>query len=154
MGNAIQKVGWRCSVFENRVLRWISEPKRDEMTGEWRKLHIVYFLSSIFRVIKSRRMRWAGHVARMGESRSVYGVLVGKPEGKKPHGRPRRRWEDILKCTFRKWDVQAWTGSIWLRMVTGGGHLWMRQCTFRFHKMQGISCLALLHGLQSKRRKA
>ena len=86
----------RLRVFENRVLRRIFGPKRDEVTGEWRKLHNeelnnLYSSPNIVRVIKSRRMRWAGHVARMGEGRVVYRVLVGKPEGRRPLGRPRRR---------------------------------------------------------------
>jgi len=89
-------------VFENRVLRRLFGPKRDEVTGDWRKLHnkernVLYSSPNIFRVIKSRRMRWAGHVARMMESRSVYRVLVGKPEGKRPLGRHRLRWEDNIK---------------------------------------------------------
>jgi hypothetical protein len=89
----------RLRVFENRVLRRVFGPKRDEMTGEWRKLHNeklndLYSLPNIVRVVKSRRMRWAGHVARLGEKRGVQRVLVGKPEGKMPLGRPRRRWED------------------------------------------------------------
>jgi hypothetical protein len=82
-------------VFENRVLKNIFEPKRDEVTGDWRKLHNeelkdLYRSPNIFRVIKSRRMRWAGRVARIGERRGVYRVLVGKPKGKRIHGRPRR----------------------------------------------------------------
>jgi len=86
---------------ENRVLRRIFEPKRDEIRGEWRKLHDeklnnLYCSPNIVRVIKSRRMRWAEHVARMGERRGVYRVLVGKPEGKRPMGRARRRWEDNI----------------------------------------------------------
>jgi hypothetical protein len=89
-------------VFENRVLRRIFGPKRDEVTCEWRKLHNedVHNLHSypdIIRQVKSRRMRWAGHVARMGEERTVYKVLVGKPEGKRPLGRPRRMWEDGIR---------------------------------------------------------
>jgi hypothetical protein len=89
----------RLRVFENRVFRRIFGPKRYEVTGEWRKLHNeelndLYCLPNILRVIKSRRMRWAGHVARMGEGRGVYRVLVGKPKGKRPLGRPRHRWED------------------------------------------------------------
>ena len=92
----------RLRVFENRVLKRIFGPKRDEITEEWRKLHnedlnVLYFLPSVVRVIKSRRMRWAGHVACMGEKRGVYRVLVGEPEGKRPFGRPRRRWEDNIK---------------------------------------------------------
>ena len=86
----------RLRMFENRVLRRIFGPKRDEVTGEWRKLHNeelndLYSSPNIVRVIKSRRMRWVGHVARMGERRGVYRVLVGKPEGKRLLGRPRRR---------------------------------------------------------------
>jgi hypothetical protein len=81
-------------VFENRVLRRIFGPKRDEVTGGWRKLHneefhILYSSQSISRMIKSRGMRWAGHVARMGAKRNAYRILVGKPEGKRPLGRPR-----------------------------------------------------------------
>ena len=68
-------------------------------------------------------MRWAGHVAHMEQRRGVYRVLVGKPEGKRPLGRPRRRWEDNIKWIFRKWDVGVWTGSSWLRIGTGVGHL-------------------------------
>jgi len=84
-------------VFENRVLRRIFGPKRDGVTGEWRKLHNeelndLYCSPNIFWVIKSRRMRWAGNVAHMGERRGVYRVLVRKPEGKRPLGRPRRKW--------------------------------------------------------------
>jgi hypothetical protein len=113
-------------VFENRVLRRIFEPKRDEVTEEWRKLHnkelnYQYFLPNIVRVIKSRRMRWAGHIARMGESIGVYRVLVGKPQGKRPFGRPRRRWEYKIQMDLRKWDVVAWTGSSWLRIRISGG---------------------------------
>jgi hypothetical protein len=89
-------------VFENRVLRRVFGPKTDEVKGEWRKLHNeelsdLYYLPNIVRMVKSRRMRWAGHVARMREGRGVYRVLVGKPEGKRPLGRPRRRWEDNIK---------------------------------------------------------
>jgi hypothetical protein len=92
----------RLGVFENRVLRGISGPKRDEVTGEWRKLrsgelHNLYSSPDIIGQIKSRRMGWAGHVARMGEGRNLYRVLVGKPEGKRPLGRPRRRWVDGIK---------------------------------------------------------
>jgi len=95
----------RLRVFENRVLMRILEPKRGEVTGEWRKLHNeglndLYSSTSIVRVIKSRRMRWVGHVARMGEKRGVYSVLVGKPEGKRPFGRPRRRCEDKIEMDF------------------------------------------------------
>jgi hypothetical protein len=79
----------------------------DELTGEWRKLHNeelndLYSLPNIVRVIKSRRMRWAGHVARMGEDRGVHRVLVGKLEGNRPLGRPRRRWEDNIKMDLQE----------------------------------------------------
>jgi len=89
------------------VLRRIFGPKRDEVTGEWRKLHNeelnnVYPSPNIVRVIKSKRMRWAGHVARMGEGRGVYRVLVGKPEGRRPLGRSRRRWEDNIRMDLRE----------------------------------------------------
>ena len=89
-------------MFESRVLRRIFGSDRDEVTVEWRKLLneeliYLYFSPNIVRVIKSRRMRWAGHVARMGQRRDVYRVLVGKPEGKGQLGRSRRRWEDNIK---------------------------------------------------------
>ena len=89
----------------NRMSRRLFWPKRYEVTWEWRKLHIEEVdLSSpnIVRVIKSRRMRWAGHVACMGESRGAYRVLVGNPEGKGPLGRPRRRWENNIKLDFQE----------------------------------------------------
>jgi hypothetical protein len=97
----------RLRVFENRVLRRVFGPRRDEVTGEWRKLHNeelneLYSLPNIVRVVKSRRIRWAGYVARMGEDRGVHRVLVGKPEGKRPLGRPRRRWEDNIKMDVQK----------------------------------------------------
>jgi len=89
-------------VFENTVLRRIFGPRRDEVTGEWRRLHkeelnYLYPSPNIVRVIKSRRMRWAGHVARMGEERVVNRVLVEKPGGMRPLGRPRSRWVDNIR---------------------------------------------------------
>jgi hypothetical protein len=103
-------------VFENRVLR-IFGPKRDGVTGGWRKLynkelHNLYSSTSIIRIIKSRRMRWEGHVARMGEKRKVYRLLVGKPEGKRPLGRPRRRWMDNIKMDLLEIGVNVvdWIG--------------------------------------------
>jgi hypothetical protein len=94
-------------VFENRVLRRVFWPKRDEVTGESRKLHNeefsdLYSLPNNVRVVKSRRMRWAGHLARMGEGRGVHRVLVGISEGKSPLGRPRLRWEDNIKMDLQE----------------------------------------------------
>jgi hypothetical protein len=101
-------------------------PKRDEVTGQWRKLHNEelndqYPAPNITRVIKSRRMRWAGHVARMRDSRGVYRILVGKLVGD-----PGVDGKIILRWIFSKWDVGVWTGSIWLKIGTGSGHLLMR----------------------------
>jgi hypothetical protein len=89
-------------VFENRVLRRIFGPKRDKVMGEWRKLHNkelhdLYSSPSIIRIIKPRRMKWAGHVARMGEKRNAYRLLVGKAEGERPLGRPKHRWVDNIR---------------------------------------------------------
>jgi hypothetical protein len=97
------------------------------LRGKWRKLHNeelndLYSLPNIVRVVKSRRMRWAGHMAHMGDERGVHRVLVGKPEGKKPLGRPRRRWENNIKMDVKLEGV-AGTGWSWLRIETGGGHL-------------------------------
>jgi hypothetical protein len=94
-------------VFENRVLRRIIGPKRDEVTGEWRKLHNevlnnLYSSPNIVRAIKSGRMRWAGRVACMGEGRGVYRVWVGKPEGWRPLGRPRCIWEDNIRMDLQE----------------------------------------------------
>jgi hypothetical protein len=106
----------RLRVFENRVLRRIFGLKRDEVTGEWRKshnkeLHDLYSSPSIIRITKSRRMRWAGNAARMGEIRNAYRLLVGKPEGKRPLGRPRRRWMDIrMDLGELGWGDVDWIG--------------------------------------------
>jgi hypothetical protein len=104
-------------VFENRVLRRIFGQKRDEVTGEWRKLYNkelrdLYSSPSIIRIIESRRMRWAGYVAGMGEKRKAYRLLVGKPEGKRPLGRPRRRWVDNIRMDLREvgWGDVEWIG--------------------------------------------
>jgi hypothetical protein len=101
----------------NGVLRRIFGPKREEVTGEWRKLHNeelndLYCTPNIVRVIKSIRMRWAGHVALMGAGRGVYRVLVGKPEGKRPLGRPRRRWEDNIRMELEEVGLgyEDWIG--------------------------------------------
>jgi hypothetical protein len=110
--------GRRLRVFENRVLRKIFGPKREE-DGSWRKLpndelHDLYSSPNIVRVIKSRRMRWAGHVARMGEGRGVYRVLVWRPEGKRPLGRPRRRWEDNIKMDLGEIGIDE---ANWIRLA-------------------------------------
>jgi hypothetical protein len=110
----------RLRVFENRVLRRIFGLKR-EGDGSWRKLHNdelhnLYSSPNIVMVIKSRRMRWAGHVARMGEGRGVYGVLVGRPEGTRPLGRPRRRREDNIKLELREIGTD---GANWSRLAQG-----------------------------------
>jgi len=101
------------------MLRRMFRPKRDRVTGEWRKLHNeelcdLYSSPSIFRVIKSRRMRWAGHVTCMGERIDVYKVLVGKHEGKRPLGRPRHRWEDNIKMDFQEVECG---GIDWITLV-------------------------------------
>jgi hypothetical protein len=114
----------RLRVCENRVLR-IFGPKRDEVTGEWRKLHNeelrdFYSSPSIIRIIKLRRTRWAGHVARMGEKRNAYRLLVGKTGGKRPLGRPRRRWVDNIRMDLGEVGWVMWTGFVWLRIGTRG----------------------------------
>jgi hypothetical protein len=113
-------------VFENRVLRGIFGPKRDEVMGEWRKLHNeelhnLYSSPDIIRQVKSRQMRWAGHVARMGEERKMYKVLVGKPEGKRSLGRPRRRREDEIRMDLRE---IGFGGVDWIRMSQDRDRWW------------------------------
>jgi hypothetical protein len=108
----------RLRVYENSVLRWIFGPRREE-DRSWRKLHngelhSLYSSPNIFRVIKSRRMRWVGHVACMGEGRGVYRVLVGRPKGKRPLGRPRHRWEDNIKMDLRKTEIN---GANWIGLA-------------------------------------
>jgi hypothetical protein len=114
----------RLRAFENRVLRKIFGPKREEVMGEWRKLHNgelhnLYSSLDIITQIKSRRMRWAGYVARMGEGRNVYRVLVGKPEGKRPLERPRRRWEDGVKMDLRE---MGWGCVEWIHLAQDRDH--------------------------------
>ena len=120
----------KLSMFENMVLRRIFVPRRDEVTGEWRRLHKevlndLYSSPNIVRVIKWRRMRWAGHVARMGEERGVYRVLVGKPEGRRPLGRPRRRWVHNIRmdlqevgCGYMDWIGLAQDRDMWRTLVS------------------------------------
>jgi len=117
-------------VFENMVLRGIFGPRRDEVTGEWRRLHNeglndLYCSPNTVRVIKSRRLRWAGDVACMGEERGVYRVLVGKPEEKRPLGRPRRRWVDNIRmdlhevrCGYMDWIGLAQDTDRWRTLVS------------------------------------
>jgi hypothetical protein len=109
----------RLRVFENKVLRRIFGPKRDEVIGEWRKLHneelhILYSSSNIIRHIKSRRMRWARHVARVEEERNMYKVLMGKPEGKRPLGRQRHIWEDGIRMDLRE---IGWGSVNWIQLA-------------------------------------
>jgi hypothetical protein len=106
-------------MFENRVLRRIFRPKKDEMIGGWRKLHNeelhkLYSSPSTIRMIKTMRMIRAGHVAHMGESKNAYRILVGKPEGKRPPGGPRRRWEDNIRIDFTEIE---WGGMDWIDLA-------------------------------------
>jgi len=117
-------------VFENMVLRRIIGPRRDEVTGEWRRLchwelNDLYSSLNIVRAIKSRRMRWAGHVARVGEERGVYKVLVGRPEGRRLLGRPRHRWVDNIRmdlqevgCGYMDWIGLAQDRDRWRTLVS------------------------------------
>jgi hypothetical protein len=111
-------------VFENRVLRRIFGPKGDGVMGGRgdciTRSFMICILRRIIRIIKSKRMMWAGHVARMGEKKNLYRLLVGKPEGKRPLGRPRRRWIDNIKMYPLEEDCILWTGLVWLRIGTGG----------------------------------
>ena len=118
----------RLRVFENRVLRRVFWRKRDELTGEWRKLlskklNDLYSSPNIVRVIKSRRMEWTDHVTGMRERRGVHRVLVGKPEGRDHLEDPVVGGRIILRWIFRKWNVGVWTESSWLRIGTVGRHL-------------------------------
>jgi hypothetical protein len=115
--------GTRLRVFENRVMRRIFRPKRDELTGEWRKLHneelnYLYSSPNLVRVMKSRRIRWAGH--RMGERRGVYRILMGKPEGNRLLGRPRRRWEDKIATGLQEMGCG---GMDWINLAQNMGQV-------------------------------
>jgi hypothetical protein len=121
---------YRLVVFENRVLRRIFGPKRDEVTGGCRKLHNkelhnVYFSQSVIRTMKSRRMIWAGHVARMDENRNAYRLFLGNTEGKRPLGRSRRRCVDNIKIDVGEIGCTVWTGLVCLRIATTGRFLRM-----------------------------
>jgi hypothetical protein len=115
----------RLRVFENRVLRRIFGPNRVELTRRWRKLHNEehngIYSSNTIQGTKSSLTKGAGHVARMGKRRGAYRVLVGKPDGKRPLGRCRRRWKDNVKIDLQEVGWRAWIGLIWLRIGTGGG---------------------------------
>jgi hypothetical protein len=105
-------------VFQKSVLRKIFGPKMEE-DGSWRKLHndelhSLYSSPNVFRVIKSRKMKWVGHVAHMGEGRGVYMVLVRRPEGKRPLGRPRRKWEDNIELDLREIGID---GANWIQLA-------------------------------------
>jgi hypothetical protein len=118
----------RLSVFENRVLRILFGTTRDEVTEEWRKLqneefNNLYCSPTIVRVIKSRRMRWAGHVARMGRKETCTRFWWENLRERDHLVDPGVGWRIILRRIFRKWDVRVWTGLSWLRIGTGGGHL-------------------------------
>ena len=131
-------------MYENRFLRRVFGPNRDEVTGEWVKLHNeelsdLYSLPNILRMVKSRRVRWAGHVERIGEGRDVHRVLVGKPDGKRPLGRPRLRWEDNIKMDLQgvgggcgDWMELAQDRERWRALVSTVRSL-------RVPKMRGIS---------------
>jgi hypothetical protein len=112
-------------MFMNRVLRRIFGPRRDEVMGEWRKLqneelNDLYCSPIIIWVIKSRRLKWAGHIAHMGKRRGTYRVFMRKREGKRPFGKPRHRWENNIKKDLQEVGWEAWTALIWIRIETCG----------------------------------
>jgi hypothetical protein len=128
----------RLRVFENGVLRRIFGPKMDELAGEWRKLHNeklndLYPLPNNVRVVKSKRMRWAGNVVRMGEDRGVHRMLVEKPEGKRPLGRRRHRWESNIKLDLQ--EVGGGRGD-WMELVQDRNSWWALVGTVRNIRVQ------------------
>jgi hypothetical protein len=132
------------------VLRRIFGPKRDEVTGGWRKLHNeefhnLYSSPSIIRMIKSRRMRCAMHVARMGQQRNAYRILVGKPERKRPLGRPRRRWVGNIKMDLRE---IGWDGVDWIDMTQGPVE---GSCEHSNEPLASTKCWEVLEWLHSRR---
>jgi hypothetical protein len=149
-------------MFENRVLRRIFGLKKDEVTGEWRKLHNeelhdLHSLPSIIRIIKVRKLRWAGHVARMGQKKNAYRLLGGKPEGKRPLGRPRRRWLGNIKMDLVEveWGDVDWIGLAqdrdrWRALVNLVLNLWVPQTAGKLSSVQtnrDLSSSAQLHGV-------
>jgi hypothetical protein len=156
----------RLRVFENRVLRRIFGPERDEVTNEWSKLHNVelndlYCSPNIFRVIKSRQMRLAGHVARIGNRRGVYRALLGKPERKRPLWRHRRRWEDNIKmdlqeigCEYMDWIELALNRDMWRELLNAVMNLWAANNVVNFLtscKQVSFSRRTLFHGVSNFR---
>jgi hypothetical protein len=141
----------RLRVYENKVLRRIFGLTRDEVTGEWRRLHnkelyAMYSSANIIRVIKSRRLRWAGHVARMGEKRGAYRILMGKPEGRKPLQRPRHRWEYNIKMDVG--EVGLWWRHGLDRSCSGYGQV--AGCCERGNESSGsINCGEFLEYLRT-----
>jgi hypothetical protein len=137
----ILREGYKLEVSENRIMRWIFGPNRYEITEGWRKMHnkelrnmYEYSSSNIIRMMKSRRMRWVGHVAcRTGMH------IMRNSEVKRPLRIPRRRWDDNIKMDIKEIWWVVWTGFIWLRIRTSGGFLWTWYWTFGFHKVLGNS---------------
>jgi hypothetical protein len=133
----------RLRVFENRVLWKIFRHKEEEVAWSWwrlhnKELHNLYASQNIIRVIKSRRVRWAGHEARIGELWNPYKILIEKPEWKTQLGRTKRRWYDSIRMNRReiwKYGAKMWTGFIWLRIGTSDRLLWTRLMAFVIHKV-------------------
>jgi hypothetical protein len=149
-------------VFENRVLRRIFGPKGDEVTGEWRKLHNeelhdLYSSPSIIKIIRPKRMRWSGNVARMGEKRNAYRLSVGKPEGRRTLGRPKRRWLDNIRMYLVEvgWGDVDWIGlaqdrNRWRALVNSALNLLVPQKAGKvssFQTTRDLSSSVQLHGV-------